>query len=144
MTAALSGIMQPEPRTFATPRGGRAVAWAVAAGYWWGALVNEDLIPGLIRDIEATKGRQSVHEAECALRYQRIEENTGAMKNDLGAMKTSLESLATQGRRIAWSHNWKAWVVAAAIGSGLLGGLTWTTAQLYALEPLRVVAATKK
>lgn len=133
--------MHTEPRSFATQPGG---ALAPSNGYWWGALVSEEVYVGLIRDIEAVKGKQSTHEAECALRYRRIEENTASIKQSVESLATDLGALARQGNHAAWSANWKAWLIAATIGAALLGGLAWTLGQLYALEPLRVRQETPK
>lgn len=113
------------------------------AAYWWEAMLDADLIPGLIRDVEAVKGRQSLHEAECTLRYGRIEEHTGAIKTDIAGLKTSVETLLTRGQAAAWSANWKAWALVAALGVAMLGAMGWMGGQLYALEPLRVQSATK-
>lgn len=141
----ISAIMQPEPRSFASGVPGlRRAALAKAKNYWWGALVNDDLIPGLIRDIEGAKGRQSVHEAECALRYKRIEENTTAISGDLASLASDVKKLVDRGQAAAWSVNWKAWMIAATLGATLVGALAWTSGQLYGLEPLRVQHETKK
>lgn len=111
---------------------------------WWGLLVDEPTFHGLIREIETNKARLSIHEAECAGRYQGIHTELGHVKTSVSNVETMVAKLAQQGQNAAWSANWKAWMVAVAIGAGLLGGLAWTAGQLYALEPLRVAQETKK
>jgi hypothetical protein len=114
------------------------------SAYWWGRLVDQDLYVGLIRDIEAVKGRQSIHEAECAQRYKVIENNTTEMKADIAAAVAGVNTLVARGQAAAWAVNWKAWAVAGTIGALLLSALVWTSSQLYELEPHRIAAANAK
>lgn len=119
---------------------------------WWGFLVPDDkTFQDLIVQIARQDGRMNTHEAECAGRYGRIEDHQSRQAKDIGTIREDIsrvaglvEGLAKQGHNAAWSANWKAWVIATLIMSGLLGGMAWTAGQLYALEPLRVQAATKK
>lgn len=103
--------------------------------------MDESLVVGLIRDVEETKGRQTVHERECALRYQQLDENTKVMKDTISAIAKDVSALRDQGNHAAWSANWKAWMVAGTVGTILVGALTWSLGQLYALQPYRASPA---
>lgn len=112
--------------------------------YWWGHLMDENIAHGLIRDIEVLRGKQSTHEAECALRYEHIEQGHGQVLEILTTVQTDLKKLTDRGQAAAWSANWKAWSIATSLFMLILGALAWTGGQLYALEPLRAQAAHTK
>lgn len=125
-------MLLPRPALAAAP--GRQV-------YWWEGHVEHldaELVVGLIRDVEAIKGRQNVHEAECVLRNQAFTASLSDLKTTTATISKDLKTLTGQNQAVAWSMNWKAWGAAAAIVAGLGGVVMWEAGQLYALEPLRV------
>lgn len=102
---------------------------------------DEDGIRSLIREIEVEKGRLSIHEAECVLRYGRIEEKQDAVKDAVEEVSKALVLLTGRLQGTAWKMNWKAWAAALSLISMLVGALAWTGGQLYGVHPYRAPAA---
>lgn len=103
--------------------------------------MDDAAVREIIRDVEATKGRQSAHERECTIRYTSIEKRLETGSAVMSKIADDVAALRQQGNHAAWSANWKAWAVAVFIGGILLSALTWTASQLYALQPLRMQQA---
>ena len=66
----------------------------------------------------------------------------GAGGAALGALGQS--AATNRGAAAAWGANWKAWGIAGFLFVALLGALSWTAGQLYALEPGRIAAENAK
>lgn len=122
--------------------------WSPPSHPWWGRLMpSAESVERLIREIEVEKGRMSTHEQVCAERYRRIDEKLNAIplehtliRSDLSSLEGEIKKVAAALNGTAWKANWKAWAIASALFATLLGALTWTGGQLYALEPARVTA----
>ena len=134
------------PRLFGMcwPRDQRKVQPVAVTSPWWGALVDAEQHRQIVLEIEHTKGAQSAHEQVCEQRYLRIGTALEQHGRDITEIKDSLKVAINRGAAAAWGTNWKAWGIAGFLFVALLGALSWTAGQLYALEPGRIAAENAK
>lgn len=98
----------------------------------------------IVLEVERNKGAISAHEQVCEQRYGAIHHALGEQAADITEIKDSLKVAINRGAAAAWGANWKAWGIAGFLFVALLGALSWTAGQLYALEPGRIAAENAK
>mgnify|MGYP003554235090 CR=1 FL=1 len=126
------------------PRGQRKVQPVAVTSPWWGALVDAEQHRQIVLEIERNKGAISAHEQVCEQRYGAIHQSLAGQAADIIEIKDALKVAINRGAAAAWGANWKAWAIAGFLFVALLGALSWTAGQLYALEPGRIAAENAK
>lgn len=144
MHVSATALRRPVRFSMSWPRDQRKVQPVAVTSPWWGALVDEEAHRQIVLEIEHTKGAQSAHEQVCEQRYLRIGTALEQHGRDITEIKDSLKVAINRGAAAAWGTNWKAWGIAGFLFVALLGALSWTAGQLYALEPGRIAAENAK
>jgi hypothetical protein len=126
------------------PNDRRKVQPVAVTSPWWGALVDAEAHRQIVLEIERNKGEISAHEQVCEQRYGRIDQALADQAGDITEIKDALKIAINRGAAAAWGANWKAMGLLVFVIVTLLGALSWTAGQLYALEPGRIAAENAK
>jgi hypothetical protein len=126
------------------PRAQRKVQPVAVTSPWSGALVDAEAHRQIVLEIERNKDAISAHEQVCEQRYGRIDQALADQAGDITEIKDALKIAINRGAAAAWGANWKAMGLLVFVIVTLLGALSWTAGQLYALEPGRIAAENAK
>lgn len=104
------------------------------------------------KEIEVAKGlaqramdRVGAHEQECERRYGEIKDSLKEAAAADTTIDAKLDMMLDKHNTDQWTMNWKAWGVASAIFSIMLGVVVWEGKELYRLstQPARVAVEAK-